>query len=366
MKKISILGSTGSIGTQSLEVITHLRYEVVALTTNKNIDLLEKQIEKYKPDIVAVVDEEKADILRKKVNINVYAGKEGLIKAATYEKADTVITAVVGTAGIIPTIEAIKSLKNIALANKETLVAAGDIVMSYIKKYKVKLTPIDSEHSAILQSMVGENKESVEKIILTCSGGPFRNYSKKQLENITVEEALNHPTWAMGAKITIDSATLMNKGFEVIEAKHLFDLDLDQIEVVVHPQSIVHSMVQYKDGSVKAQLGTPSMIIPIQYALTYPKRIENKKERLDLFDKKLEFYKPNKEKFPCLEYAYEACKIGHSMPAVMNKANDEAVQQFLQGKISYLDIPARIKKAMEEHKLIKNPNLEDITKILEK
>lgn len=364
MKKISILGSTGSIGTQSLEVIKHLGYKVVALTTNRNIELLERQIKEYKPEIVTVMDEEKAGILRKKLDIEAYTGMEGLVKAATYKTADTVITAVTGTIGIMPTIEAIKKQKNIALANKETLVATGEIVMNYVKEYGVSLIPIDSEHSAILQSMIGEDKESIEKIILTCSGGPFKNYSKEQLKKVTIKEALNHPTWNMGAKITIDSATLMNKGFEVIEAKHLFDLDLEQIEVIIHPQSIIHSMVQYKDGSIKAQLGTTSMIVPIQYALTYPKRMENNKERLSFFEKKLEFYKPDREKFSCLEYAYKACRTGHTMPAVMNKSNDEAVQQFLQGEIKFTEIPKRIEKAMKNHKLIKDPTLKDIVNII--
>ena len=366
MKRISILGSTGSIGRQSLEVIKHLGYKAVALTANKNIKLLEHQIKKYKPEIAAVVDEEKAEILRKKVNIKIYSKEEGLAKAATYEKADTVITAVVGTAGITPTIEAIKAGKNIALANKETLVSAGEIVMRYVKKYGINLTPIDSEHSAILQSMIGEDKESIEKIILTCSGGPFRNYSRKKMEKATAKEALKHPTWEMGAKITIDSATLMNKGFEIIEAKHLFGLNLKQIEVVIHPQSIIHSMIQYKDGSIKAQLGVQSMKIPIQYALTYPERLENKTERLDLLGKKLEFYKPDQKRFHCLKHAYEACKTGHTMPAVMNKANDEAVQKFLQGQINFLDIPSSIEKAMKKHKIIKNPTMQDIMNIIKK
>jgi len=363
MKKLSILGSTGSVGTQTLDIVKNNpnEFKIVGLTANKNIILLEKQIKEFTPEAVAVMDEEKADILKKSIEIEVYSGIDGVVKIAKLNGCDTVVNSLVGSIGVIPTIEAIREKKNIALANKETLVTAGNVVMEEVKKNKVDLMPIDSEHSAIFQCLNGENMKDVNKIVITASGGPFRTLSIKQMENVTVESALNHPTWKMGNKITIDSATLMNKGFEIIETHWLYGTDYDKIEVVVHPQSIIHSMVEFKDESVIAQMGNPDMKLPILYALSYPKRIKLNAKKLNLAEiKNLSFEKPDFDKFPCLKYAYEAGNIGGSMGAVLNASNEIAVYAFLDNKIKYLSIAKIIKKMMDEHELIKNPNLKQL------
>jgi len=361
MKHLSILGSTGSIGTQTLDIIREHpnKFKVIGLTTNRNIELLKKQIEEFRPEAVAVMDEEKADEL--KADIQVYKGMDGLIKIAKLSGADTVVNSLVGSIGVLPTIEAIKEKKNIALANKETLVTAGQIVMNELKKNKVSLMPIDSEHSAIFQCLNGENISEVSRITITCSGGAFKNYTKEQLEKATAKDALKHPTWSMGAKITIDCATLMNKGFEVIEAHWLYGLSYEKIGTVLHPESVIHSLVEFQDSSVIAQLGLPDMGIPIQYALSYPKRFQNALTRLDLKKiRQLNFREINHKLFPCLSYAYEAGKTGGTLPAVMNAANEIAVKYFLRDKIKFLDIPRIIKQKMDEHKLIKNPSIDEI------
>ena len=363
MKHLSILGSTGSIGTQTLEIVRKFPHEfkVVGLSSNKNIDLLLQQIKEFKPKAVAIMDSTKKDDLLNFSSCQVYSGIEGLNKIATLSETDTVVNALVGSVGIEPTYNAVRSKKNIALANKETLVAAGSVIMEEVKKNDVKLMPIDSEHSAIFQCLNGENINEVGRITITCSGGPFKNYTEKQLENATVQDALNHPTWNMGSKITIDSATLMNKGLEVIEAHWLYGVDYEKIKIVIHPQSIVHSLVEFVDKSVMAQLGLPDMKIPIQYALSYPKRFKNFQTSLDLAKiKTLEFNEPDFEMFPCLKYAYEAGIKGETLPAVMNAANETAVYAFLENKIRFLDISRLIRKMMDKHNLIKNPSLKEI------
>ena len=366
MKNISILGSTGSIGTQTLEIIRQfpLEFKAVGLTANKNSDLLLKQIKEFRPKAVSITDKTKVDGLLNFSSAQVYCGVEGLNKIATLNEADTVVNALVGSAGIEPTYNAIRSKKNVALANKETLVAAGSVIMEEVRKNNVSLMPIDSEHSAIFQCLNGENKKDVSKMTLTCSGGPFKNYTRGQLENATVQDALNHPTWSMGNKITIDSATLMNKGFEVIEAHWLYGIDYKRIDVVIHPQSIIHSLVEFVDKSVVAQLGLPDMKVPIQYALSYPKRFPNMHASLDLAKiKNLEFRDPDFEMFPCLKYAYEAGTAGGTLPAAMNAANEFAVHAFLNNQIKFLDIQKLIRKTMDNHKIIKNPDLNDITDV---
>ncbi|MFA5523354.1 MAG: 1-deoxy-D-xylulose-5-phosphate reductoisomerase [Tissierellales bacterium] len=365
MKGISILGSTGSIGTQALNVIKNFsEYKVMALTTNRNIELLEQQALEFSPKLVVVMDLDKSKKLKDRLkgyNIKVASGIEGLIEAASLEGSDIVITSVVGMIGLIPTLEAIKCGKKIALANKETLVSAGEIVMREALKNKVDIIPIDSEHSAIFQALRCGNSNEISKIILTASGGTFRGRNIQDLRNVRVEDALKHPNWSMGKKITVDSATLMNKGLEVIEAKWLFNVDIEKIEVIVHPQSIIHSMVEYIDGSVIAQMGIPDMRIPIQYALTHPKRIGNQLDRLDFVAvKDLTFEKPNTEVFPCLQIAYEAIKSGGTMPAVLNASNEVAVEMFLNNKINFLEIPEIISEVMAHHTIIKNPTLEDV------
>ena len=363
MKHISILGSTGSIGTQTLDIIRQFpdEFKVVGLTTNKNSELLLKQIKEFKPKAAAIMDKTKIDDLLNFSSAQVYSGIEGLNKIASLNEADTVVNALVGSVGIEPTYNAIKSKKNIALANKETLVAAGSIIMEEVKKNKISLMPIDSEHSAIFQCLNGENINEASKITITCSGGPFRNYTKQQLENATLQDALKHPTWNMGSKITIDSATLMNKGFEVIEAHWLYGIDYEKIKIVIHPQSIVHSLVEFADNSVIAQLGLPDMKIPIQYALTYPKRFPTMQGSLDLTKiKALEFKEPDFEMFPCMKYAYESGVVGGTLPAVMNAANETAVYAFLDNKIRFLDILRLIRRMMDKHNTIKNPALKDI------
>ncbi|HLG24109.1 MAG TPA: 1-deoxy-D-xylulose-5-phosphate reductoisomerase [Candidatus Nanoarchaeia archaeon] len=366
MKRISILGSTGSIGTQSLDVIRKYpeKFKVVGLTAGNNSELLIKQIKEFKPKAVAIMDKSKVADLLNFSSCQVFSGTEGLNKIASLSEADTVINSLVGSSGVEPTYSAIKAKKNIALANKETLVAAGSVIMEEAEKNNVTVMPIDSEHSAIFQCLNGENKKEVEKIIITCSGGPFKNFSGEELKNVTAKDALKHPTWNMGAKITIDSSTLMNKGFEVIEAHWLYGTNYDKIEVVIHPQSIIHSLVEFRDKSVIAQLGIPDMRIPIQYALSYPERLESSSESLSLSKiKSLEFKEPDFEKFPCLKYAFEAGKTGGTMPCVMNAANEIAVHAFLNDKISYLDIAIIIKKMMDDHNLIKNPNLQEILEV---
>lgn len=365
MKKIAILGSTGSIGTQTLEVVRENKdIEVLGLAAGNNIKLLEEQIREFKPRLAAVWTEEKAKELReniKDLNVKVVSAMEGLIELATMEDAQILVTAIVGMIGICPTIEAIKAGKDIALANKETLVTAGHIIMPLAKEHHVAILPVDSEHSAIFQSLQGNKRSALHKILLTASGGPFRGKKREELLNIQVEDALKHPNWEMGRKITIDSSTLVNKGLEVIEAKWLFDVDIEQIEVVVHPQSIIHSMVEYIDGAIIAELGTPDMKLPIQYALYYPERKPLPGERVDFAAlSQLTFEKPDLETFYGLRLAMEAGKAGGSLPTVFNAANELAVKKFLERKVSYLQIPEIIEACMRNHKNILNPSVEEI------
>lgn len=372
-KLISILGSTGSIGTQTLDVVRKKPdlFEVEGISTNKNLDLFIDQIKEFRPSIATIFDKDAYErfqviktIDQDLIGIEVYQGLEGLIKIASSKSIDTLVTAVVGMIGLVPTMEAIKNSTDIALANKETLVTAGKLVMEAAKKYGSKILPVDSEHSAIFQCLNGEENNKIDKILLTASGGPFRGKSKEDLINVKKEDALKHPNWTMGQKITIDSSTLMNKGLEVIEARWLFDVDAKDIVVHVHPQSIVHSMVQFKDSSVIAQLGCPDMRVPIQYALTYPNRLDSDFERLDLFEvASLSFEKPDLEVFPCLRLAYEALEHGGTDCAVLNSANEVLVDMFLKDKIGYYDIPKYIDMAIKSHKYIANPSLEDILDI---
>lgn len=365
MKKIAILGSTGSIGTQTLEVVRENKdIEVLGLAAGNNIKLLERQIREFHPKMAAVWTEERAKELRENVkdlDIKIVSGMEGLIELSVMEESEILVTAIVGMIGIRPTIEAIKAGKDIALANKETLVTAGHIIMPLAKEYQVAILPVDSEHSAIFQSLQGGQEKALHKILLTASGGPFRQKTREELLNIQVEDALKHPNWEMGRKITIDSSTLVNKGLEVIEAKWLFDVSLDQIEVVVHPQSIIHSMVEYVDGAIIAQLGTPNMKLPIQYALYYPERRFLPGDRLDFAVlSKLTFEKPDMETFYGLRLAFEAGKEGGSLPAVFNAANELAVSKFLDRKIKYLEIPEIIEHCMQAHKTIADPSVDEI------
>ena len=365
MKKIAILGSTGSIGTQTLEVVrANKDIEVTALAAGSNIDLLEKQIREFSPKIAAVWNEEKAKELKDRVrdlDIRVESGMDGLLAVATELGAEIVVTAVVGMIGIRPTIAAMNAGKDIALANKETLVTAGHIIMSLAKEKHVRILPVDSEHSAIFQSLNGETGNKIHKILLTASGGPFRGWTREQMKGVQVEDALKHPNWVMGRKITIDSATMVNKGLEVMEARWLFDVNLDQIQVVVHPESVIHSMVEYEDSAVIGQLGTPDMRLPIQYALFYPNRKPLGGEWLDLFKLgAMHFEAPDPEVFRGLKLAYEAMEAGGSMPTVFNAANERAVAKFLDRKIGFLDIPEIIGEAMEKHTAIKNPDLDAI------
>lgn len=365
MKKIAILGSTGSIGTQTLEVVrSNPDLQVAALAAGSNVEKMEEQIREFHPVLAAMWTEEAAKDLQARVadtEVKVVSGMEGLLEIAVLAESQVLVTAIVGMIGIKPTIAAIQAGKDIALANKETLVTAGHIIMPLAKQHGVAILPVDSEHSAIFQSMNGEPKDKIEKILLTASGGPFRGRSKEQLQNIQVEDALKHPNWAMGRKITIDSSTLVNKGLEVMEAKWLFGVDLDRIQVVVHPQSIIHSAVQYVDGAIMAQLGTPDMKLPIQYALFYPDRRPMAGKRVDLFDlAQITFEKPDTDTFTGLALAYEAAKTGGSMPTVYNAANERAVALFLDRKISYLQIPELIGKAMEQHKVTAEPTVEQI------
>ena len=361
MRKISILGSTGSIGTQTLEVVENLGdIRVAAITGNKNIALLEKQARKFHPELIAVMDAENAKALQSRLSdtkIRIVSGMDGLVEAATYEDVDTVVTSVVGNVGLQPTFAAIRAGKNIALANKEPLVSAGQLVMDFAKQHHVRIYPVDSEHSAIFQSLQGNADNRISRILLTASGGKKR----EELAHVTAADALAHPNWHMGKKITIDSATLMNKGLEVMEAKWLFDVDVDQIEVLVHPQSIVHSAVEYEDGAIIAQMGEPDMRIPIQYALTYPKRAKSPFPRVDFSVRShLTFEKPDLDTFRCLSLAYCALKTGGTMPAVLNGANEIAVARFLKGELAFLQIPSLIERTMDAYTVKYKYTLEDL------
>ncbi len=365
MKKIAILGSTGSIGTQTLEVVrSNPDLQVVALAAGSSVEKMEEQIREFRPVLAAMWSAEAAAELRLRVadtGVRVVFGMEGLLEIAVLPESRVLVTAIVGMIGIRPTIAAIQAGKDIALANKETLVTAGHIIMPLAEKYGVSVLPVDSEHSAIFQSLNGEPGDKIEKILLTASGGPFRGKSREQLQSIQVEDALKHPNWAMGKKITIDSSTLVNKGLEVMEAKWLFGVDLDRIQVVVHPQSIIHSAVQFVDGAIMAQLGVPDMKLPIQYALFYPDRRPMEGKRVDFFDlAQITFEKPDTETFTGLALAYEAAKAGGSLPTVYNAANEKAVALFLERRISYLQIPELIGDAMAGHKVIENPTVEQI------
>ena len=366
MKKIAILGSTGSIGTQTLDVVREHSDElqVVALAAGSNKERLKEQIKEFHPKLVSLSDEKKAQELKEELageQVEVVCGMEGLIEVAGADSADVVVTAVVGMMGILPTMEAIKKGKDIALANKETLVTAGHLIIPMAKEYGVSILPVDSEHSAIFQSLQGEPKAALDKILLTASGGPFRGKSAEFLETVTLEDALNHPNWSMGPKITIDSSTMVNKALEVMEAKWLFGVDYSQIEVVIQPQSIIHSMVQYVDGAIIAQLGTPDMRVPIEYALFYPERRSLSGDRLD-FSKlsQITFEKPDYKVFRGLSLAIEAGKTGGTMPTVFNAANERAVAKFLKGEIKYTDIVRSIEKCMDAHKVSAHPDLEEI------
>ena len=365
MKKIAILGSTGSIGTQTLEVVrANKDIEVTALAAGSNIDLLEKQIREFSPKIAAVWNEEKAKELKDRVrdlDIRVESGMEGLLAVATELSAEIVVTAVVGMIGIRPTIAAMNAGKDIALANKETLVTAGHIIMPLAKEKHVRILPVDSEHSAIFQSLNGETGNKIHKILLTASGGPFRGWTREQMKGVQVEDALKHPNWTMGRKITIDSSTMVNKGLEVMEARWLFGVEMDQVQVVVQPQSVIHSMVEYEDGAVIAQLGTPDMKLPIQYALYYPERRFLAGDRLD-FAKlaQITFEAPDFENFHGLSLAYKAGRRGGTLPTVFNAANERAVQKFLDREIGYLTITDMIEAAMEHHTVRENPTVEEI------
>ena len=368
-KRIAILGSTGSIGTQALKVIEEHPdlFTAEVLTANSNTALLARQARKFKPDSVVIADESKYSELKEMLadeDVKVYAGQQAICDVVQLGNIDMVLVSVVGFAGLLPTISAIEAHKPIALANKETLVVAGEIINRLIGEYKVPLLPVDSEHSAIFQCLAGEGDNEIEKILLTASGGPFRNFSKKELENVTVAQALNHPSWSMGAKITVDSATMMNKGFEVIEAKWLFGVNESRIEVLVHPQSIVHSAVQFADGAVKAQLGMPDMRIPIQYAFSYPDRVPLKSERLDLATLgQLTFSAPDTDKFPCLALAFHAIGRGGSLPCVMNAANEVANLAFRNGQTGFTAIGETIAETMSAMPFTASPTVENLLDI---
>lgn len=355
MKNLTILGSTGSIGVSTLQIVEafHDRYRVVALSAGKNVDLLVKQVEAFHPKVVTVASEEDAERLTTKLkehDVQILCGVEGLIRCATYPDSQMVVAAIVGAAGLVPTMAAIKAGKDVALANKETLVAAGPLVMDEVERQGCSMIPVDSEHSAIFQSLAGQRNEDIRRLILTASGGPFRNHTLKQLESVTPADALAHPNWDMGRKISIDSATMMNKGLEVIEAHWLFRVPASQIAVHIHPESIIHSMVEYQDGAVMAQLGIPDMKTPIAYALSWPQRLPLKQDPLNLTQAgRLTFDEPDQERFPCLRLAYQALEIGGSLPAVMNAANEVAVEAFLQNRISFLGIADLIEAVMKRY-----------------
>ncbi len=364
-QQICILGSTGSIGTQALDVIKHHpeRYEVYCLTANTRVKELASQAREFHPACVVIADEsryeELSSLLSDCPDIKIYAGKEALEQVVEAEPIDTVIASMVGFAGLAPTIHAIKAGKKICLANKETLVVAGELICELTDKYNSAILPVDSEHSAIFQSIVGEDYNEIEKIILTASGGPFRTYSLRQMKNVTAEDALRHPTWDMGAKITIDSASMMNKGFEVIEARWLFGVPADKIQVLIHPQSIVHSAVQFRDGGVKAQLGIPDMRLPIQYALSFPERLTLDMPRLDLKKQPLEFFEADFKKFPCLSLAYDALRRGGNIPCVMNAANEVVNLAFRRGECRFLQMADVIAATMQKVSFVKKPTFED-------
>lgn len=366
MKKIAILGSTGSIGTQTLDIVRNYSEElqVVALAAGSNVELLEKQIREFRPQVVAMWSEKAALDLKQRISdleVSVLTGMEGLLAISVLPEVEVLVTAIVGMIGIRPTIEAIKAGKDIALANKETLVCAGHIIMPLAKEHNVSILPVDSEHSAIFQSLNGEPKNRISKILLTASGGPFRGKTREELQNMQVEDALKHPNWSMGRKITIDSSTLVNKGLEVMEAKWLFGVEPEQIQVVVHPQSIIHSMVEYVDGAVIAQLGIPDMKLPIQYALFYPDRRVMNEKKLDFFElQNMTFEKPDTETFYGLKLAYEALRSGGNIPTIYNAANEKAVALFLEKRISYLQIPEMIERSMSKIPRIENPDVEQI------
>ena len=365
MRRIAVLGSTGSIGTQTLEVVeNHPDMEITALAAGSNIRLLEEQIRRFRPKVAAVWSEERAEELKARVadlDVRVEAGMDGLIAVATEASAQVVVTAVVGMIGIRPTIAAIQAGKDIALANKETLVTAGHLIIPMVRERGVRLLPVDSEHSAIFQCLNGEHGNRIHKILLTASGGPFRGKTREEMKNIQVEDALKHPNWSMGQKITIDSSTMVNKGLEVMEARWLFGVEMDQVQVVVQPQSIIHSMVEFEDGAVMAQLGTPDMKLPIQYALCWPERRSMGGERLDFWKlAEIRFEKPDFDNFPGLSLAYEAGRTGGSLPTVFNAANERAVSMFLNRKIGYLTITDIIESAMRRHTVIPNPSVEQI------
>ena len=368
MKKITVLGVTGSIGQQTVDVVVHHRdeFEIVAMSAGRNIDALEEIMKQLNVSHICVQNKEDKEYLENKYkDCHFYYGQDGLMTIATLPEVEIVLNAIVGFAGLLPTMEAIKAHKDIALANKETLVVAGHLICPLVKEYQVALLPVDSEHSAIFQSMNGENHQDISKIILTASGGSFRDRTRDELADVTVEQALKHPNWSMGAKITIDSATLFNKGLEVMEARWLFNVDYDDIEVLIHPESIVHSMVEYQDTSVIAQLGTPDMRLPIQYALTYPRRqpLING-QRLSLNDVgSLHFYKPDLKRFHALALAYEAGRQGGSMPCVLNGANEQANSLFLNGRIRFLDIERLVEDAMRAHEWVDHPTLEQLLEL---
>ncbi len=364
-KNIGILGSTGSIGVQALDVIRSNRekFDVKVLSANTNIDLLTCQAEEFHPDLLVVGEERLAEKLRfntSHLGLKIAKGQEGLKLASEWYGMDILLIALVGFSGVFPTVNAVKNKIDVALANKEALVVAGDILKEYCLEFKTKIIPVDSEHSAIFQSLLGENKNKIKKLFLTASGGPFFGKNMEELKHVTPQDALKHPSWDMGSKITIDCATMMNKGLEVIEAYWLFDLPYDQIKILIHPQSIVHSIVEFVDGTLKAELGTADMRRPIQFALTCPERENNEFSNLDLVDKKLEFFSPDLDNFPCINLAYEAGITGGTYPCVMNAANEIAVEYFLKNKINFLDIPDIIKLTMEKHTLIKRPGLEEL------
>ncbi|MCH5312305.1 MAG: 1-deoxy-D-xylulose-5-phosphate reductoisomerase [Prevotella sp.] len=363
-KQIAILGSTGSIGTQALQVIEEHSdlYEVYALVANNSVELLAEQARKFNPAAVVIGNEEKYEklksLLSDRQDIKVYCGAKAIDEIVEAEPVNMVLTAMVGFAGLSPTIHAIKAHKTICLANKETLVVAGELICQLAAQYHAPILPVDSEHSAIFQCLVGEGDNAIEKILLTASGGPFRKFTMEQLQSVTKADALHHPTWDMGAKITIDSATMMNKGFEVIEAKWLFGVKASQIEVLIHPQSIIHSAVQFEDGAVKAQLGVPDMRLPIQYAFSFPKRLPLSSERVDLFKQPLEFFKPDLEKFHCLALAFEALRRGGNMPCIVNAANEIVNRAFLEDRCGFLQIGEIIEKTMQRCAFDANPTYE--------
>ena len=365
MKKIAILGSTGSIGTQTLEIVREQGgLEVVALAAGRNVKLMEAQVREFKPRIACMWDEEAGRLLKEAVsdlNTKVVCGMDGLLEIAVMPESEMLVTAIVGMIGIRPTIAAIESGKDIALANKETLVTAGHIIMPLAEKMGVSILPVDSEHSAIFQSLQGQDRDGIDKILLTASGGPFRGKKRDELVNMTAADALKHPNWSMGRKITIDSASLVNKGLEVIEAKWLFDVSLEQVQVLIQPQSILHSAVQFKDGAVIGQMGIPDMKLPIQYALFYPKRLPMQNNQVDFYElASMTFEKPDMDTFEGLSMAYEASRIGGSMPTVFNAANEKAVALFLDNKIRFLQIYELIRASMENHKVVADPTVEQI------